>query len=400
MNLNLFSVKKRRSFVRMVSTFSIFCLICSSFVIINSGNVYAASKAKVSKVKFSSKTVDATMGLAKTKVTINLKSKVKGAKCAVITLKSGKKKVKVSTRTIKNKKITATLLCDNYTSTGVLGPGKWKVTNIEIKKGKTTKKWQPGKWSGGKYYSGFYYNSFKQGKTLAKGKCTKKQTLTVIAGDATNIKITEPTSAEVGTKPNFVAQVKKSNGAPVNGGTVVFTFKSGSGTIGTTNALVNGSGIAQTQFEVPKVYDDKYFSVEAKYSGVKQKFRPSSTRLSVTQIAQTVLVQGKFYKMDSNSKYYIEAKLTNSRTGQPISGVGIDLDVETPSNELVYWGSEYEVTGTSGIVRVELKTFSPVPTLDSGHYAVITVNDSSPNYKFVKNPIKINYNTHSWDNGF
>lgn len=395
----LFSVEKNKSFVRAISVLSVLCLIFTSFILMDSETVYGAAKVKVTKVKFSKKTVDATMDVAKAKVTISLNKKVKGANCAYITLKSGKKKATVFTKGVKGKKITATLSCNYYQSINqILSPGKWKVTNVVLKKGKSQRKWQPGKISGDKYYSGFYYTVFKSGKTLAKGKSSKKQTMTVIAGEATSISITEPASAESGTNPTFTAQVKKSNGGAVSGGNVTFKFLRGKGTLGTVTAAVNSNGIAQTTFTVPDKYYEEQFKVEASYLGVKGKYRQSSAAKYVDMINPTVNVQGKFYKDGEN--YIISAKLTNARTGAPVSGVSVNMFVMDGSsnNTFFYGGSLDKSTESDGTYTwvLDWKDFKTDKTPTDGHKAKFTVGSTLSNYIFADNPREIPFGKTDW----
>lgn len=320
---------------RLLSVTVIVCMVFASGALVGNNDTYAASKAKVKKVSFSKKNLDVTLDTKKTKLTVTLNKKVKGAKCAYITLKNGKSKQEIYTRSIKSKKVTASIIGDTTTHGNTLGPGKWKVVKVVLKKGKSEKKWQPGYWSGGKWFSGYYYTSFKVGKTVATAKTKNKATLKVNAGNPTSTTVVVPESAEIGSTQTFSANVKNyNNGASVSSGTVKFTIKNKSSVVGTFAANVNSSGQAQISYTIPKPYDSysPYIYVKAEYLGTAGKYRRSSSEKSIQATNPVVVMSdGKFYKSGTN--YIVEVTLKNSKTGAPVANEIVSVLLRNSSGQ-------------------------------------------------------------------
>lgn len=400
MNNNWEIALSRKSVGRLITAIIVGCLIFTSAGFVGEGGVYAAAKVKVKKVSFSKKNVDVTLNSSSSKVTIKLNKKVKGANCAYITLKNGKQKNRIATRSVKGKTITASLRCDsaNYSGT-TLGPGKWKVVKVELKKGKSQKKWQPSKISGGKYYPGFYYTTFKAGKNLATGTAKKKSTLTVNGGSATSTSVTGASSSEIGKTEIYTANVR-SGGTAVSQGKVKFSYIFDSSTVVYSESVNVVNGVARSSINLPKPLRTDYpdMKVTAEYSGSAGKYRQSkSTCYTKVEKATLTLSDAKFTNV-SGTTYEVSIKVTDSK-GKPVANIPFQVYLKRPgaTHTFLTWSKKVLsiTTDSTGIAKYTLtQGISSADELQyipqTGDYATFEILGLST-YRYPSKTLTVNY---------
>ncbi len=200
--------------------------------------------------------------------------------------------------------------------------------------------------------------------SYAESTGTGKLSLNAVSSTTT---VTDVTT-NAGTKITLQANIKLSNNATLNGGTV--TFKINGNTVGTVNVSNN---VAKLSYTVPLTYTNPTYTITAAYSGSGVvKSSTKNAQLSLNPVSSTTTVKsittnaGKTITLQANIKASNNATVNGGKVSFKINGKTVGtvkvsggvakLSYTVPSN---YKDPTYTITavyGGSGIVKSSTKT--------------------------------------------
>ncbi len=200
--------------------------------------------------------------------------------------------------------------------------------------------------------------------SYAESTGTGKLSLNAVSSTTT---VTDVTT-NAGTKITLQANIKLSNNATLNGGTV--TFKINGNTVGTVNVSNN---VAKLSYTVPLTYTNPTYTITAVYGGSGiVKSSTKNGQLSLNPVSSTTTVKsittnaGKTITLQANIKASNNATVNGGKVSFKINGKTVGtvkvsggvakLSYTVPSN---YKDPTYTITavyGGSGIVKSSTKT--------------------------------------------
>jgi len=221
------------------------------------GTAYAAKQGSdITKVRWTSSSVDATLGLKSAKLRVNVKDSTPVA-AVVATLESteyGYRSVVLSLEDGSNR--SGVWMSEVWFSTS--DGGTWRVTQVSTQN-----------------QDGYVY-SLKKAKGIG-GK------LKVTTGVATTLKVTAPKTAIAGAKKSFSATLKRKGKAYANR-KVAFSFSwydaKGTFRLKRATAKTNKKGVATVRLTMPQATS---VSTSATFAGVKRSARPSYSTEKTTK---------------------------------------------------------------------------------------------------------------------
>ena len=369
--------------MRLLLFLSMFCLIFTAVAVVNTVSVHAASKVKVTKVQFSPKEFDVTLGKdSEIKLTLTLNKLIKNGRHCEVTLQNGKKKIKLAKQVTPSKKLSfkftvapdpdQNIYAEDFTK------GKWKVTKVVLRDMKYGKEVTlPGYWDWRWPWRYWPPRKVKpllpSKKALATITVKNKTTFQLYDGDPVVLTNTAlPQTVRATDNVTLSATLKCKNKPIANEYVYFYLFNEKasvnherwqSDAFGVGSAKTDANGVAK--FTVPsniiatkvgRNHDNEYFmSYTAVFKGTAKKYKTGTSSSKGTEILRdkiNITVNPGDIGWDGHSgTHTYKAKVANARTGAGVPGVALLFKLQGKQS-----GSRYATatTNSSGIATATI----------------------------------------------